>query len=141
MKTMNMILAMAVMMTGAFAHAGAYGFSCTDAYGIIEISKGQAFLKQYDAVNGEDKLMPVEYASKTLPDYASEKPENPKTAVSIEIVGKKKQIVDRAQTDECGNVGREDIFAAKLIVRDPQGKLISHETVICDQSFYPGHCF
>ncbi len=140
MKFMNAALITVTIFAGAFAHAGAYRFSCSDANGAISISKSSAYLKYYDKVNDQEPLPAVEWTSKTLP-FPNEKPEHPETAVSIEVVGKVKQIVYRDQTDECGNVGKEDIYVAKLIVRDPQGKLISSEQVICDQSFYPGHCY
>lgn len=137
----KLILTLALTLTSVNAFAGAYVFECTDANHAITIEKSSVYLRYWDPANSGDETEPVEYTSKSMPDFATEKPANPKKTVSVEIIGKKKQIVYRNQTDECGNVGKKDIFVANLVVRDSEGKLIANEIAICDQSFYPGHCY
>lgn len=134
-----LILATAILLTSSFAYAGAYSFYCTNAIRSVVIDKAEVRFSE-DFIDSAMQVQGVEYKSRSLPMFSTDNPENPNTALRIEIVGRKTQLVLKDQTDDCGNKGQKDIFSANVVIKNAKGKVLSREVILCDASFFPGHC-
>lgn len=128
-----------LMMSGAQAHAGAYGFSCANAEGSIRIGKGSASILVADLIGADGQPKEVEYVSKTLNDYGLESSDE--GAIRIEVKGKKSRLLLKRGKTPCGDAKQTEVFVARIEIRDlTSNKLIADDHVICRDEFEGGHC-
>ncbi len=135
----NMLVLM--LLFSHHAMAGAYNHLCSNPSGTILINKSEAKIGSF-YIQSAYQAAPVEYQAINLNwNFSTDHPKNLDTAVVIEAVGKSVILTQKKQTDRCGNVGEKLIRASEVMIKSlKSGKTIVQDYLVCDESYFMGHC-